>query len=167
MSLAGIALVKEIVRLAENSKAGSISIMDLRGLEAPADFFVVCSGEADTHVKAIYGGIAEGLRLNPVKTKPMYVDGLEDCSWVALDFFDVIAHIFLPEKRLYYAIERLWDSAKIYTPAEIPVLEGGPAVVTPPAAKPARKSRPRASAKPKKIARRRPARPAKKRPRRK
>jgi ribosome-associated protein len=124
MSLSGLPLVKEIVRLAGDHKASALTIIDLRSQpESPADFFVICTGDATTHVKAIADGVDTGLRQHPEKTRTLYSDGYEDCTWIALDYFDVILHVFLPDRRLYYSLDRLWATAQTYSGETIMALD--------------------------------------------
>ena len=75
------------------------------------DYFVICSGTSDRHVKAIAEGIEEGLENLSVDTSAK--DGLKDCSWVAFDSGDVIAHVFQKDRREFYSLEYLWQEAKI------------------------------------------------------
>lgn len=86
-------------------------VLDLTGLTVIADYFVICSGESTTQVKAIAEFIeAEFARKN---IKLLGVEGLDYSHWVLLDYGDVIVHIFEKETRDYYNLEKLWMDAKI------------------------------------------------------
>ena len=103
----------ELARLAGtfalDKKANDVIIVDLRGLTSVTDFFVICSGAADIHNKAIAESIREGLA--EADQKPWHIEGLSYGSWVLLDYVDVVVHIFLQDKREFYGLERLWGDA--------------------------------------------------------
>lgn len=95
---------------AEEKKAGGIVVMDMREVSSIADYFVICDGTSDRHVKAIAEGVIDGL--SEAGTRCYHSEGWGDCSWIVLDFADVIVHVFLKEARERYQIERLWGDAK-------------------------------------------------------
>jgi ribosome-associated protein len=97
-------------------KAKGITIMDVRGLTSVTDFFVLCTGESDVQIKAIVDHVNESLGMD--KTKPYHIEGYDQLSWVLIDYVDVVAHVFLPEIRDYYGLERLWADAKVTKIAE-------------------------------------------------
>ncbi len=92
-------------------KAREVIIMDLRGLTSVTDFFVLGTGDSDMQVKAIVDYLNEELRSE--NTKPFHIEGYDKLSWVLIDYIDVVAHVFLPEARDYYRLERLWADAKV------------------------------------------------------
>lgn len=94
-----------------DKKAREVIIMDLRGLTSITDFFVLGTGESDVQVKAIVDHLNEELRSD--NTKPIHVEGYDKLSWVLIDYIDVVAHVFLPEARDYYRLERLWADATV------------------------------------------------------
>ena len=97
-------------RIAENKLAQDIIIMDLRKIEsAPADFFVVCSGDSDNQIRAITNDIMKKCSEKTLK-KPR-IEGLDTANWVLLDFFDVVVHIMLKQTRNYYKLEKLWGDS--------------------------------------------------------
>jgi ribosome-associated protein len=101
----------EIVRrLLEEKKAEEIEVIDLRNRTLIADYFVVCSGTSNTHIKAIADGLltdgrGEGLRKE-------HAEGYAQARWVLVDYGDVVVHIFAPEERQYYDIESLWKATE-------------------------------------------------------
>ncbi|TFG61717.1 MAG: ribosome silencing factor [Gemmatimonadales bacterium] len=99
----------EIVqRLLVAKKADEIEVIDLRGRTLIADYFVVCSGTSNTHIKAIADGlIAEGKDEGLKKDR---VEGYAQACWVLVDYGDVVVHIFAREEREYYDIESLWKA---------------------------------------------------------
>jgi ribosome-associated protein len=96
-------------RFTLDKRATEVVILDLRGLTSVTDFFVICSGAADIHTKAI----AEHVRDSLAKEahKPWHIEGLTYGSWILMDYVDVVVHIFLNERREYYGLERLWGDA--------------------------------------------------------
>ncbi len=86
--------------------------MDLRGISSFTDFFVICSAHSEPQLKAVSNAIQDGLR-EKHGLKPKAVDGLPASQWVVLDYSDVIVHIFQDALRDHYALEDLWNDAKI------------------------------------------------------
>lgn len=104
-----LALV-EAARAAYDKKAEHIVILDLRKSEAFTDFFLICSGRSTRHVRAIVDAIEESLGKRAVSAT--HLEGYDRAEWVLADFFDFIVHVFTPETRAFYALERLWGSAR-------------------------------------------------------
>ncbi len=86
-----------------------VRILDLRELTSVTDFFVICSGSIDLHVKAISDAIVESLEKKKVKV--WHIEGYSALRWVLLDYVDVVIHIFDKDARDYYGLERLWGDA--------------------------------------------------------
>jgi ribosome-associated protein len=86
-------------------------VLDLRGLTAAADYFVIVSGTSDAHVR----GMAEHLMttLKPRGLVPHHVEGLTQGRWVLLDYVDFVVHVFHPALREFYQLERLWGDAPV------------------------------------------------------
>ena len=103
-------LAAAIAAYADDKKANSIVLLDLRGVVDYTDFFVVCSGGSDRQVKSIHDGIHAGCKSDHALL-PTRVDGLARSQWVLMDYLDVIVHVFVPEVREFYALERLWGEA--------------------------------------------------------
>lgn len=113
-------LVDTIVKGIQEKKGHGIVIADMSGIDgAIAHYFVICEGNSPTQVEAIAGEVAEMCR-KELHEKPEHCVGLEESVWVAMDFFDVMVHIFVPETRQFYDLEHLWEDAKI---TEIPDLD--------------------------------------------
>ena len=85
-------------------------MLDLRGLTTIADYFVVCTAESDRQLRAVVNALDEDLTKSGVK-QPR-IEGSPDTGWVLLDFSDVIIHVFAPEQREFYRLERLWKQAQ-------------------------------------------------------
>ena len=100
----------EAARAAVDKKAGDVLVLDLQGLTTITDYFVICSGESTTQVKAITEEIEERFRAEGVK--PLGIEGLSHGRWVLMDYNDVIVHIFEEETRKFYELEKLWIDAE-------------------------------------------------------
>ncbi|MGB8657791.1 MAG: ribosome silencing factor [Candidatus Zixiibacteriota bacterium] len=92
-------------------KAFDVKILDLRKLSSVCDFFVICSASVDVHARAIADGITESLEEKGISF--WHDEGYQASRWILLDYVDVVIHIFLPEVREFYALERLWGDAKV------------------------------------------------------
>jgi ribosome-associated protein len=98
------------VAAAEDKQAKQIVVLDLRKAAGFTDFFVVASGTNTRQVRAIADSVTEQLAAKGVK--PAYVEGYDRSEWILLDYFDFIVHVFAPETRVFYDLERLWGSAE-------------------------------------------------------
>jgi ribosome-associated protein len=102
--------VARVVKAALDKKAFDVVVLDLRHTPAFTDFFILCSGHSQRQVKAIADGIEEALRA--AKVRPAHVEGYDRAEWVLMDFFTFIVHVFTPQTRLFYSLERLWGDAE-------------------------------------------------------
>ncbi|MDD4593271.1 MAG: ribosome silencing factor [Parabacteroides sp.] len=110
-------LVESIVSGIQDKRGSDIVIVDLTHIEgAIANYFIICQGNSTTQVEAITRSVSD-ITYKNLKEKPLNVVGLENSEWVALDFVDVMVHIFQPEVRRFYNLEDLWDDAPL---TEIP-----------------------------------------------
>ena len=109
MELSGSEIAEIGVEAALDRRANDVVVLDLRGLSSVADFFVICSGNSDTHVEGIAGIIEE--KLDEHGAKLWHREGGRRASWLLLDYIDVIIHIFTEEAREFYGLERLWGDA--------------------------------------------------------
>jgi ribosome-associated protein len=101
--------VDAVVRAIEDRKGLKVVVLDLRGLSDAADYFVIASGTSDAHVRGIADGVVRALE--EAGHPANHVEGLSGGRWVLLDFVDVVVHLFHPETRAYYRLERLWQDA--------------------------------------------------------
>jgi ribosome-associated protein len=104
-------LAHAIFDAAADKKASDILMLDLRPVALIADYFVLCNGQSARQVRGIADGILESLR--ELEERPLHVEGTPESGWVLLDFGSVIAHVFSPELRAYYALESLWRKAPV------------------------------------------------------
>lgn len=103
-------LAKLCRKIALDKKAEDAMILDLRGISNVADFFLICTGTSEPHLKAIADEIARRLRDEGIR--PLHRDGYPPSRWIVMDYNDVLIHIFHPELRQRYGLEDLWGDAK-------------------------------------------------------
>lgn len=104
-------VAKKLVDFALSKKAEDVMLLDLRKITAMTDFFVICTGRSNTQVKAIADAVIDGAKKE--KLGVYHVEGLEGLTWVLIDLVDVVVHVFKPETRQYYQLERLWRDAGV------------------------------------------------------
>jgi len=106
-------LVDTIVEGIQEKKGSTIVVADLTKIEGTiCRYFIICQGNSPAQVEAIAESVGDAAR-ERLKEKPAHVVGLENAQWVAMDFSDVLVHIFLPDVREYYDLEHLWEDAKL------------------------------------------------------
>jgi ribosome-associated protein len=98
------------VKAAEDKKANELIVLDLRKAAGFTDYFVICSGTNPRQIRAIADGVMEALTADG--EKPAHIEGYERSEWILLDYFDFIVHVFAPETRVFYGLERLWGNAE-------------------------------------------------------
>ena len=102
--------VARAVRAALDKKASDVVVLDLRSTPAFTDHFVLCSGQNPRQVKAIADAIEDAMRA--AKVKPSHIEGYDRAEWILMDFFTFIVHVFSPQTREFYSLERLWGDAE-------------------------------------------------------
>lgn len=114
------ALIEAITEGIQDKKGKRIVIADLTEIDDTiCHYFIICQGNSPSQVTAIVESIHERARVE-AHLKPYAVDGLRNANWVAMDYGEVLVHIFLPEARQFYDLEHLWADAKLN---EIPDLD--------------------------------------------
>ncbi len=114
------ALIEAITEGIQDKKGKRIVIADLTEIDDTiCNYFIICQGNSPSQVTAIVESIHERARVE-AHLKPYAVDGLRNANWVAMDYGEVLVHIFLPEARQFYDLEHLWADAKLN---EIPDLD--------------------------------------------
>jgi ribosome-associated protein len=108
-SLTSEGLAELAVRTLADHKGQDVVILDVRGLSSLWDFFIICSGGSKRHVQALAQHLQEAL--GQAGAKPLGVEGLEEGSWVLLDYVDVVIHLFIQPLRDFYDLEGLWVEA--------------------------------------------------------
>ena len=113
LTLSSEKLSQVVVKGMQEKKAEEIRVLNLKHIaNSVADYFVVCSGNSDTHIDAI----ADSVEDEVVKTDgqaPWHKEGTNNKSWILLDYVDVVVHIFAKESRSFYGIEDLWADAEV------------------------------------------------------
>ena len=110
--------VRIAVAAAQNKKASAITVLDLSGLGAFTEYFLICTGFSAPQVQAICAEIEEQL-YKELKRSPEHREGFPSAEWALLDFGSIIVHVFSEQARRYYDLERLWRSAsKLEIPDE-------------------------------------------------
>lgn len=107
-----LVLARLAAQIMDEKKAEDVRILDLRKVHgAPAEFFVIASGNVPSHVSALSDAVHEAVKkatgLNPHK-----VEGYMNAEWVLMDYFDVVVHIFQKEKRAFYRLDELWSDGE-------------------------------------------------------
>lgn len=102
-------LAHRIVDVASDKKGSDIVLLRTAEVTTMADYFVIASGRSDRQVQALSQAIIDELRKDGVK--PIGVEGQASARWVLIDYGSVIVHLFAPEERDYYGLERLWSNA--------------------------------------------------------
>ena len=102
--------IRRAIAAAEDKKADDVVLLDLRKAAGFADYFLICSGGNLRQIRAVADAIMEALASDGAR--PAHVEGYERSEWILLDYFDFIVHIFAPETRTFYSLERLWGNAE-------------------------------------------------------
>ncbi|WP_420614590.1 ribosome silencing factor [Candidatus Palauibacter sp.] len=104
--------LRSVAEAALERNARFPTILDLRGLSDVTDFFVIATGDSDTHARAISENILDRTREDGFR--PVGVEGLNQGRWVLIDYVGLIVHVFLGEVREFYRLERLWGDAPLF-----------------------------------------------------
>jgi len=105
-------LITNIIEGIDNLKGEKINIIDLRKINnSVCKYFIICSGNSNTHVKSISNSIQKHV-WKETNENPWHVEGEERCDWILIDYVDIAVHIFKKETRIFYDLESLWGDAK-------------------------------------------------------
>ncbi len=104
--------LRSVAEAALERNARRPTILDLRGLSDVTDFFLIATGDSDTHARAISENILDRTREDGFR--PVGVEGLNAGRWVLMDYVGLIVHVFLGEVREFYQLERLWGDAPLF-----------------------------------------------------
>ena len=102
-------LAERIAHILDSKLASDIDVIRIEELTVVADYFVICTGNATTHVKALSDEVE--FKLKGEGVVPYGISGYDNASWVLLDYGSVVVHIFLEDTRAFYSLERLWGDA--------------------------------------------------------
>jgi len=112
-------LLKLIAEALQEKKGSDIRILEVKDLTLITDYFVIASGSSRIQVQALARHVEEKLEEHGVA--PFRVEGFQEAQWILMDYGTVVVHVFLPEQREYYNLERLWGDAKVITDLIDPV----------------------------------------------
>ncbi|MEM9220334.1 MAG: ribosome silencing factor [Cyanobacteria bacterium P01_F01_bin.150] len=110
-SYEAIDVIKEMVRAADERKAGDITVLDVGDISYLTEYFMVVTGFSITQVRAIARSIQDKLE-DVFQRSPNRVEGMNEGGWVLLDYGEAIVHVFLPKEREFYDIEAFWGHAE-------------------------------------------------------
>ncbi|MBN1919111.1 MAG: ribosome silencing factor [Verrucomicrobia bacterium] len=105
----GEAIARRSRELLDEKLARDMVILDLRGLSTITDYFVICTGDSQRQIRAVAEHVMETFHKDGVRVN--HVEGLDEGSWVVIDYVVAIVHIFAPETRDLYNLESLWGDA--------------------------------------------------------
>ena len=106
-------LIQQITEGIQDKKGKNIVIADLSIIgDTICNYLVICQGNSPSQVTAIVESVKEFTRKG-ANSKPFAIDGLRNAEWVAMDYSDILVHVFLPETRDFYNLEHLWADAKL------------------------------------------------------
>ncbi|MHB1218356.1 MAG: ribosome silencing factor [Alphaproteobacteria bacterium] len=98
-----LSLIEETL---DQGQGEDISVIDLSGKSSIADYLVIASGRSGRHLTTLADRLVEALREKGIR--PVPVEGMANAEWVLVDAGDVIVHLFRPEKRRFYNLEKMW-----------------------------------------------------------
>lgn len=107
---ASATLLAQVVSILDEAKAEEIVSIDLAGKSTIGDFMVIASGRSDRHVGAIGDQLQR--KLKEAGVGRIRAEGMETCDWVLIDVGDIIIHIFRPEVREFYKLEKMWTGER-------------------------------------------------------
>jgi ribosome-associated protein len=103
-----LVLARLAAQAIENKKGEDVKILDLRKVHgAPAEYFVIASGNVPSHVSAMSDEVHETVK-KATGLGPHKVEGYQNAEWILMDYFDVVVHIFIKDKRAFYRLDDLW-----------------------------------------------------------
>jgi len=103
-------LARHAVEAILSKKGREIVVLDVHAVSGVADIFLISTGDSDLQIRAIHDAVQAELR-ERAGEKPWHVEGTDHAQWVLMDYVDLVVHIFSPEKREFYSLERLWGDA--------------------------------------------------------
>ena len=106
-------IVNKIVEGIQERKGKEVVVVNLRKLkETPCSYFVICEGDSNVHVNAVAASIKDWVN-EKINVKPYATAGFENCEWIAMDYGQIIVHVFQRHTRAFYDIEHLWADADL------------------------------------------------------
>lgn len=109
-SMDALALATEIVKVLDANKAGQIKLLRVNDQTVMTDYFVICTGNSNTHIKSLSGEVE--FKLGEKGVNPLGTDGYDSGIWIVMDYESVMVHIFNREQRDFFKLEKLWADAE-------------------------------------------------------
>ena len=107
-----LVLARLAAQIMDEKKAEEVRMLDLRRVQgAPAEFFVIATGNVPSHVSALSDAVHEAVK-KATGLGPHKVEGYQNAEWILMDYFDVVVHIFQKEKRAFYRLDELWSDGE-------------------------------------------------------
>lgn len=110
-------ILKTIVMTLQEKKGSDIIVLEVKDLTLITDYFVIATGNSRVQVQALARHVED--KLEEQHIKPFRVEGFQQAQWILLDYGAIVVHLFLPEQREYYNLERLWGDAKVIDPIDL------------------------------------------------
>ena len=105
-------LKKVVIDAILDKKGHQVTSLDLRKIkDTPSDYFIITHGDSNTQVRAIYNNVVDEAEKHGLR--PYHTEGMKNAEWIIIDFVDVVVHVFYRDKRDFYALEELWNDAKL------------------------------------------------------
>ena len=105
-----LVLAEEIVKILDANKAGQLKLLRVNDQTVMTDYFVICTGNSNTHIKSLSGEVE--YKLCEQGVKPTGIDGYDSGIWIVMDYGHVMLHIFNREQRDFFKLEKLWADAE-------------------------------------------------------
>lgn len=105
-------LVELVSKILSDGKGQDIQVIDLKNKSSIANFMIIASGNAPRHVSALSDRILKELKANDIN---VLIEGTKEGKWVLLDLGNIIVHIFEPETREFYSLEKLWSEPMLFS----------------------------------------------------
>ncbi len=102
--------IARVVEILQDKKALAITLLDLRDVTDTCDYFLLCTGTSEQHIRSLADEVRD--QLAEMGEKPWHIEGADARRWVLIDYVDFVVHIFRAEARDFYALERLWGDAE-------------------------------------------------------
>jgi ribosome-associated protein len=101
-------LIELVVQALEDVKAVNLTVLDVQAMTSVTDRLIIVSGTSTRHVKALADSVIE--KTSAAGRRPLGVEGQREAEWVLVDLGDIVVHVMLPQVRVLYNLEKLWDS---------------------------------------------------------
>lgn len=112
MVLDSLELARHIVDVIADKKGEDVLLLDIRDVSILADYFVIGNATSERQAKAIVEGLKQEMK-KTFDVVPLHIEGESSTGWVLMDYGSIVVHLFAPEARAYYDLERLWQNGRV------------------------------------------------------